>query len=511
MKLFKNSKSILSATLAVFIALTALSGCVKKQETDRSEDAIYTENYSVTAGMMEYYFNSQYISFLNSYSGYLDKIGLDTSKPLSEQKCSLDASVSTWYDYFMNAAKEKLSQCLIVFEDAKKNGKELTSSEKSEAKEVLTQLGVAAKEKGISKKQYLSTNYGKNVTEDDVLKCAELERLTARYYSDYIKTLDTGDAALEKYLSGKKKTYCTVNYIYFQVPAADISDSAMETARKTAQQLSAQKTPEKLIEEIGAYAENYYADNSSLKGKKLKTKVEEIKKNCVITDVSYSQTEAMGWAFSEERKVGDSTVIKNEQSASYDIYYLTSLPARKSYNAVNIRQIQFNVSDYGDSASAKKAAEECLKTLKESGFSKESFESAASSLSGDESTKDNGGLLENLHKGSLLKADEIEKWIFDDGRKQGDVSLIKTDQYGWHIVYIESFGEPVWKTEVRRDLEASRFNSYISELGDNIMIYENNNLIFSTEETDQSENYPTAASDDSDSTVSTTSSAVTNS
>ncbi len=209
-------------------------------------------------------------------------MGLDTSKPLSEQKCSLDTSVSTWYDYFMNAAKEKLSQCLIVFEDAKKNGKELTGNEKKQSREILTQLEAAAKEKGISKKQYLSTNYGKNVTEEDVLKCAELERLTARYYSDYIKTLDTGDAALEKYLSGKKKTYCTVNYIYFQVPAADISDSAMETARKTAQQLSAQKTPEKLIEEIGAYAENYYADNGSLKGKKLKTKVEEIKKKIVL-------------------------------------------------------------------------------------------------------------------------------------------------------------------------------------------------------------------------------------
>ncbi len=484
-----NFKKITALTAAVCIVASCFTAC-SKAKIDYTDSAMYTENCNITAGMTEFCFNSKYIAFLKSCNGYFDTVGIDPAEPLSKQECTIDNSCATWYDYFMNAAKQQLKQGAVVYENAVKNNKTLTAEEKKKAAEVLDELENAAKESDISLKKYLSNNYGKNVTEEDVIRCSELDMLVQKYYSDYSKKVDTSDLALEEYLLNRKKTYCTVSYIFFSIPAEDITPGAMVTAKETADTMLKDTTPEKLIKDIGDYAENYYAKEGK-KGKELKNKVTEIKAAAQITDAPYASNDFSVWAFDDNRALYDTMVTENSETNSCDFYMLTKLPERKNYRAVNMRQIQFDIGDYGDSANAEKKAKACLELLKENNFDDETFTDFAKLYSSDQATAKSGGKYTAVKKGELVKTPEIEKWLFDENRKEGDSAVMKTAEYGWHIVCFESYGEYVWKTEVAADKKAAAFKAYTEDLGDDTMLYENTNVIYAISETDQSKSFKT--------------------
>ena len=40
--------------------------------------------------------------------------------------------------------------------------------------------------------------------------------------------------------------------------------------------------------------------------------------------------------------------------------------------------------------------------------------------------------------------DEFNEWLFSPKRKEGDVEIVKTEQYGYHIMYFAGEGEEKW-------------------------------------------------------------------
>ena len=81
-----------------------------------------------------------------------------------------------------------------------------------------------------------------------------------------------------------------------------------------------------------------------------------------------------------------------------------------------------------------------------------------------------------------MNAEELEEWIFDASRKNGDITLLQTDEYGYHVVYIEKIGEPVWLLRSREGMVNARFSEYISDMGDDYVVYMNDNVIYSVSE-----------------------------
>ena len=137
-------KKLISAMMALTLVLTCFAGCGKK-ERDTSTLAMYTENYSVTKSMLTYCFNSQYLSFVTANRENLEAYGLDTTQPLDKQECPLNNA--NWYDYFMDVAKSRLEQCLIVAEKATADGKKLSEAEEKAIEAELEVLKSEAKKK----------------------------------------------------------------------------------------------------------------------------------------------------------------------------------------------------------------------------------------------------------------------------------------------------------------------------------------------------------------------------
>ena len=475
-------KRLISATLAVIVALSCFAGC-QKAERQTDNLAMYTENFSVTKPMLTYCFNSQYIAFVTANKSNLETYGLDTTQPLDKQECPLNNA--NWYDYFMDIAKSRLEQCLTVAEKALADGKSLTQKDEELIEEELNALKVSAKANKMNLADFVEETFGDGVTPEDLTAVTRMESMVKKYYDKFEKGLDTDTEAVTKYFEGHKRLYSTVDYLSFYV--TPLGDSMQEDteARRIAMSLSEAETPEDFLEIIEEYVTAYYTDYYGVKlsKKEIKQKVAETTENCKVTGAGYDATStASRWAFSEERVVNEGTYFEDTENGGYYVYFLTSLPAREEYNAVSVRQIVFDVADYPNEEEAMMEAQKAILNLERNKYSPAYFKKLAEEKSADELSKANGGLYENLTKGNLVDAKELEEWIFDEARQEGDITLLETEKYGYHVVYIEEIGEPVWLIRSREGMVNARFSEYVSDLGDDYVVYINDNIVYSVSE-----------------------------
>lgn len=469
-------KRVICFILTALFFVTTLVGC-SKNKIPTEDLAIYSENTAITKGMLQYSFNVKYKVFLQSYKDNLQILGLDTKKSLAEQECGIDASSATWYDYFMNATKEQFMGYAVLKEYMIKKGDKLDSKYNDRQNEILAAYEESAKVEDKPLENYIKDTYGENVTEEDIINVIELEAIEKMYYDKFLLTLDDDDKALKAYYDGHQKKYSTIDYLVFTIPAPTEND-VMKTSntRAFADNLSAQYTKRNFLKKVGEYVEEYLSKTENLDEDELDKRVAAAKNECIRSGAYYDDSTFMRWAFYDKRKVGDGLVQETEDGG-YNVYLLTKLPKIEKYNLVNLRQIQLEITDKKPSKKVKKQAKKLLEKLKENGFSKDSFITLAAEHSADALTNQNGGLYENLIKGQIKNAEEVEEWVFDKERAVGDNTIIKSDEYGWHILYIEEIGDEYWKYASKTDFQNSAWNEHLTLLGDEYMIYSNGNVI----------------------------------
>ena len=159
-----------TAMLLTAVMLFSLCSCKQKDDgvkTPNSDEinplpVMATENYEITVSMMSYYFNAYYRSYVNNNKDSLSAMGLDTSKPLSEQKYSEEY---TWQDFFLFALSDNLKQQLLLAEDAKKNGFELSEDDKKSIDEEIKKLDDLAAQSNNATSYIIQSNYGECVNE----------------------------------------------------------------------------------------------------------------------------------------------------------------------------------------------------------------------------------------------------------------------------------------------------------------------------------------------------------
>lgn len=177
---------------------------------------------------------------------------------------------------------------------------------------------------------------------------------------------------------------------------------------------------------------------------------------------STSCEEVTEWAFSEDRKDGEKTVITTD-TAAY-VVLLNSARYRDDSATVDVRHILLQYEDGAtdeEKAEINAKAQELYETWKNGDATEAAFSELAKTDS-DDSSASNGGLIENISKGQTV--DAFENWCFDESRKPGDSGVIQTE-YGAHIMYfVEKNDEPLWKTNIKSTLASEKFNDYYEEL-----------------------------------------------
>ena len=142
--------------------------------------------------------------------------------------------------------------------------------------------------------------------------------------------------------------------------------------------------------------------------------------------------------------IADSVLASSYASSRYDaIYEEVADPNAKGQNCVNVRHILIQPqegTDIPDDAAARAKAEEVLAMWLQNPTA-EYFAQLAETYSTDDGSNTNGGLYEDVRPGMMVTA--FNDWCFDPLRQVGDSGIVLTD-YGYHVMYLDSFSDTVY-------------------------------------------------------------------
>ena len=475
----KRSNTIYLLIAIAFVVVGIISLVWKSGVTERNVTAVTIDGESYTAAETQYYYVNNYQSFVSNYYYYLSYFGLDTSKSLKEQECTMTDDGSTWFDYFLKQATTEMAAIQSLCADAKAEGMTWDESMQADYDEAMAQLQTsadnynAAKGTSLKAKGYLQLIYGKLVNMSTYQKLIKNTILAQHYVSAYKDTLSYTQDQLDAEYAKNPNSYDYVNYEMITVSgkAASTTDADGNTVAPTDEESAA------ALEEAKTLADSLYAQYQE--GGILSKLAEDEDKASYSTNAkaTYSDSTLMNWLFDSARQPEDSAVLFDENSSTYYVVRFNER-YRDENKPVDVRHILVQVDETGlDSESdtydeelqtrkneAMTRAQELLEQWKSGDATEESFAAMANEYSDDAGSNTAGGLYTQVSQGRMVE--EFDNWCFDAGRKTGDVDIVygESSSYkGYHIVYYVGDDIPVWEVAVTNALSSADYDAWYAE------------------------------------------------
>ncbi len=434
--------------VAIWGAVTGYEAYLGSNAYLRKHISLKTDHYEIDNAMLTYFYYDSYYGFTDYYSSALTSYGLDSAEPLDEIECTLE-DYETWHDYFVASAAAQVSELLALAEESLANGISLSDAD-SEAVKIRAERTDLSRYPGVK--------------DGDVYRCLQLTALAMKY-SQHLKdsfTPSTEDA--EKEYTEYPKYYQTVDLRLISIPYdSDSAESSFTQKQATdyANEFKECTTSDEFTAQLSEFLDKCGLGLSD-------DEKASVQDDSFLEGQVYSEGDIVSeWQFDSARKVGDVFVYDNEADAEVTAYMITSVPERNTSPTATVRHILFRTSVYGTSSSAQAEAEKILEKFNGTDRSEDAFAELALSYSDDTSSAFSGGLYKNFESGTMIE--EFDDWCFDEARVSGDVSLVRTD-YGTHIIYYVSEGDPAYIASVKSDISEEEYNSIGTSIVDKINI-----------------------------------------
>ncbi len=387
---------------------------VSASQTEKKHDDIVAalgEN-SLNNGQLQVYYWMQVYDFLNEYSYYLSYFGLDYTKDLSAQTCTLTETEMSWEQYFLMEALHSWQRYQALYVAANAEGYQVPAEYQEEMDGLRESMEAdATKNNYDSVEAMLQDEFGPGVTFDDYMYYLERYYVGNLYFSDVVDKLEVTDAELEAYFKENEETLKKSGITKDSGLLLDLRQILLK--------------PESAKDDDG---------NSVI--------TEEAWEDCLKkTQAIYDQflagdkTEDSFSALAKENSQDTSTA-----SSGGLLQYVPKL----GLTAVDVRHILImpvDVDEFDSSATytdeqweaCRKEAQALLDQFLAGEQTEEAFGALANEFSDDNNGKvTDGGIYEDVTQGQMV--DAFDEWIFDTTRVAGDTGLVKTP-YGYHVMY----------------------------------------------------------------------------
>lgn len=459
-------------TLAIVVAIIAGLGSWAgirsvKKAAEYKQVMMKSDNFQISGGMMSYLIFSQYANYLNTYGDYLSYTGLDTSKALKDQYTTdADGNSITWYQYFADAAKDNVENLLVLCENAKANGMELTDAEKT----------VVAERAKVSYNNV--GRYARGVKAQDVEDCMELSLLATKYQLSVENDLMPTEEKINDYYQANPLEVLKVDYYSYAFSYQEAAEGetlaedaiTKDAAKALADDLAATAGVDEFKTKLKAYLESV-AEEPAEGEEAAEIDVDTYK----TTAGTYTaDNEASEWLFADATAVGTTKVVLDESAKTYTVYVLDKAKYLQEEETVSVRHLLVSVVEGSVTADqARKTAQKYYDQWSKGDKSEQSFAELAMRYTED-SNYYNGGLYQGVYPGQMVET--FNNWCFDDARQAGDTGLVDTD-YGTHIIYFVGDDLLQWQTEVRTTLLQESYTTKYEELKAAVTITSDDALI----------------------------------
>ena len=311
----------------------------------------------------------------------------------------------------------------------------------------------------------------------------EVEELRA--HAEAVAKLESADAITEylanywfdkSYDESFEKAFKDAKLDEDKIPKDEDYDTIKETIKKLVLEKSLLKDyDETTKEEPFKEADYKYAHKvlNNLTNSLIKTTRSGIESINVEGDMHAESTDFDKWLFSEDRKVGDfgtfygSTESKEDKfdgskdnSYVVNVVYVTEPVHRDETPSVEFGHILLTKDgEYKTEAKQKEKLIALKEEFLKGELTKERFEELAKDV-----TEDSSVVYDDVCPGDMVE--EINDWLFDEARKAGDVEIIKSDSYGYHLVFYvgNDTEEPTWFVHSKTDFFAKSFEDWYKAL-----------------------------------------------
>lgn len=478
----KNAIALSIAIIsAVLIVISIVYFCIwyyKTNQSDLEKVAVKSKYYTFTLGDMQYLFYDNYNDFMTENSG---NVNIDEEKSLRVQYYDEQNGI-TWYDYFLQQAKDNAESYILLASAAKDDGYTLTQKEQDEIDEMIDAFEEYGAEENYTLEGYIEYAYGEGITEDNIRHCQEIKKIATRYYTDKIdaKTLAYTDDDYTKFLENNFEEYagmtCKVDYTYFSFEAQfedGFTEDQKETSRNNAYKLAEELQNSGSADAFDATIVKYI-ETAKLHEESGITPQEYLDKH-YRGSMYYNDDDAFAtWAFADERQSGDATVIEIKENV-FVAYYINKSIYFDERPTKNFRQILLEISNYESADAARKTALNIITEWETGAATEESFTELVKKHSTDVNSIDNGGLYMYVREDEL-GVEDFDEWLFDEEHKAGSIGMIKTEEC-YHVLYMCGDGVPTWQAALIKDMQEIAYNELKAPIRSVYNVTFNNSLL----------------------------------
>ena len=419
---------------------------------------------NVTRVEFDYAYNIVRNNYLTQYGTYMSYFGLDLSGDLSAQMYS---ETLTWQDYFEQMAVENLISSKALKDQAAAAG--FTYDTTQEYADFVESIESAASEAGLTTGDYVRQLYGSYATLNRISDFVKESMVNNHYYEQVSQEKSPTEEEIQSYYEENKDSYDSVDYrivtIEAQLPTE--TDAAQESTTEAETETEEYEPSEAEIaaamEEAQALAKE--AQETVAQDGELRENGQRASANVLTQD----------WLFDASREVGDTTIIED---ASNNRYFVLAFEKRYLDEAPSVDVRVLITQEDGQALLDEWASGEATE---------EAFGELCAQNSIDTSTAGNGGLYEGVTAGSL--PNELDQWLFGEGRAAGDTASITSEEDGYtYVMYYVGQNDPAWKLSVRSTLLNETMTAYMEEISAGIEVEDSRgNLNYLTVETQTSE------------------------
>lgn len=458
--------TVIGVVVAVLVAALLIwdSGYFQRKTPAVTIDG---ENYAA-ADVLYYYAGQYQTAYQYAMYGMSD---FDASKDPKDQIYD-GATQQTWHDYFVEQAIESLKTYVTAEKQAKADGYVLSQEgEEGIASYKESMKSAQASSNYSDMKTYLKAVFGPYMTEKDFDRCLEREV----YVSEYINQVQDGYTYTDEQLQAYYQEHAdeldsyTFDQLTFRasVSTTDEEGNTIEmTDEEKAEKLEQAKA------EVSAVAQQVKTRLDA--GESLADLAEEYADQVYSSQLDTTRVGSSlnstltEWFQSADRKSGDTTLETFEGTSSCSYYVVKFIDRKLDETATaNVRHILFTADDEEAMTEAKEKAEALLETWKGGEATEDSFAQLAQENSAD-STASTGGLIENITPTSSY-VESFRDWSTDPARQVGDTDVVETE-YGAHVMYFSSWGDPQWKLTVKETLLSDDMTQWMDALLENVTV-----------------------------------------
>lgn len=403
----------------------------------RAQTAVSTKHFSLSNAQYCYFYDQCYNSYLDYFESGGRELAFDPDKKLSHQQTD---DGTTWHDFFLQSTNSVVQNLLQHCEMAYDADYHLSEEQLAQCVENAAELDMTAMPKGVRR--------------EDIQTAMELELLGNSYYEKLVNEIEITDEEMQQGYEKNKAAYHMWDMLCYTIAWTEDADAAapslkQEDAKRYAEELAACQSPEA----FAAYVTDFLVNVKQKTADEAQKLVNAM--SLSANGASYS-AKVSQWAMEESSALYDTYIYTEDGQKSYQVYMLTSLPARNESDAVDFRVIVLPYASYTDAEGARKQAEALMEQWQQNGGDESAFYNLATMHTSDSGTYQNGGLVSAYSADRTTYGKEIVDWLYTADRKKGDTTIISADDAGTGAVlmvyYLEDNPLTVWENQVKDDL-----------------------------------------------------------